>query len=227
MAAVLMAVNTPGPEKRLTTEDHQWDFWFSFAWIRTRSLDIAREIEQQSKPDNSSPHIPLVLRRVVEHANGKGERVTDNLWRETWVQLAGLCSEGKVRAFAKPYFGSALSQMEAIEIDQIFWPLATTVTGNDLHSGGREWRQLKFNMKEILSEFPAPRTSSRNRFFSLRKAHQFVDRMIAADVPQNQLHVIAQREFPIDQVPPRAFLVARYKELTPAPLRGRRPKKPK
>jgi hypothetical protein len=213
-----MSTKTNRLPNAVNNNEERWNFWISFAWIRTRSLDIARELN-----DASQFNLPLLLRRVREHAEINSAQSTSVRWQETWVQLAGLCLDGKVRAFGKPTSDTNDNENETAAIDPIYWALAATQNGDDFDSGGHIWKQLEFDTSDILACFPSPRTSSKNRSYSVAEAQKFVDRMVAENVPLNQIFAVAKIEFPADQRPTKKFLEDRYGLLVPNPRRGRRP----
>lgn len=209
--------------QRFDSLNLNWDFWVTFAWIETRSIDVLETVHAyRASPAllrNAAHNVPVIIAEVCGYECCCGKNSTCPLWNRTRRTLAKVCSDGNLRAFGLPS-GSTRPQ----EIPAEDWLLDESVDEPaSLQIGDTYWSRLLFPAAAILELYPPRKRPERAGVPSPASLERYVGSKVKVGWNRRQICEDAKTHF-LPNLPTRKSVENAYKMLIPNAPRGRPPK---
>lgn len=208
--------------QRLEPLNMIWDFWVTFAWIETRSIDLLETVHgyrTSMSVSNANHMVPVVITEVCNFGCSCDRKITCSLWQATRRKLAQVCADGKLQAYGIP---SGSAKPKEIPADE--WVFEDRVNEpTDLKIGEFYWSRLSFPASSIIKLFPPLRQPLSAVRPSINDLKHYVKKNVEIGWNMRQICEGAKTHF-LPKLPTRRSVENAFKVLVPNPPRGRPPK---
>jgi hypothetical protein len=204
-----------------------WDFWTTFAWIKTRNVRIGLELKKNANErvssvaiSPSSDHAAHSIRSIHRecctvvdpnhHSNGSCE-----LWKQIWNELKFRTAAGEIRTIALQG-----NEDIPVELSTTAWKMAELPcdpTCLELPND-RWWREIRFDARDVLQVYQEPIVNRRH--VSEAKLRAWIKKEIAGDITLEDLVLRSRTAFPKNRRPARQLVRDIAKDLGFCPKPG-------
>lgn len=208
-----------------------WDFWTTFAWIKTRNVRIGLELKENANArfspfaiSPSSYHAAHAISAVhaacckagdIAHAaNGSCE-----LWKQAWNELRFLAGEGEIRTL-----GMQGNDDTPVALSAAVWKFAELPCDPSCLELPKNlwWKEIRFDARDVLKIF-AEEVGDRP-YVSEAALRAWIGKEIAGDITLEELVLRSQTAFPKNRPRGRALVRKIAKELGFSPKPGPKPR---